>query len=107
MSDMFWIALELDFSKTGLNIMLSLMVKKLDAFKFDGVTESGNTANKSPSPWEAVINFLYVVRCTRIESTISGRFTWMSCGKLPEHKHRNSLESGQKFSDDNSAVSLK
>jgi len=43
MSDMFWIALELDFSKTGLNIMLSLMVKKLDAFKFDGVTESYNT----------------------------------------------------------------
>jgi len=41
---MFWIALELGFSKTGLNIMLSFTVKKLDAFKFDGVTESDNTA---------------------------------------------------------------
>jgi len=43
MSGMFWIALELSMPKTGLNIMLSLTVKKLDAFKFDGVAESDNT----------------------------------------------------------------
>jgi len=30
--------------KIGLNIMLSLPVKKLDAFKFDGVAEYDNTA---------------------------------------------------------------
>ena len=40
---MFWIALELSMPKTGLNIMLSLTVKKLDAFKFDGAVESDNT----------------------------------------------------------------
>jgi len=44
MSDMFWIALELSIPKIGFNIMLSLSVKKLDAFKFDGVAESDNTA---------------------------------------------------------------
>jgi len=37
---MFWIALELSIPEVGLNIMLSLTVKKLDAFKFDGVAES-------------------------------------------------------------------
>ena len=40
---MFWIALELSIPKIGLNIMLSLTVKKLNAFKFDVVTESDNT----------------------------------------------------------------
>ena len=45
MSGMFWIALGLSIPKTGFNIMLSLMVKKLDAFKFDGVAESDNTEN--------------------------------------------------------------
>jgi len=44
MSGMFWIALELSIPKIGLNSMLSLTVKKLDAFKFDGVAESDNTA---------------------------------------------------------------
>jgi len=41
---MFWIALELSIPKIGLNIMLSLTVKRFDAFKFDGVTVSDNTA---------------------------------------------------------------
>jgi len=40
---MFWIALELSIPKIGLNIMLSSTVKKLDAFKFDGVADFGNT----------------------------------------------------------------
>ena len=39
---MFWIALELSIPKIGLNIMLSLTVKKLHAFKFDGVAEPDN-----------------------------------------------------------------
>jgi len=43
MSGMFWIALELSIPKIGLNVMLSLTVKKLDAFKFDGVAKSDNT----------------------------------------------------------------
>ena len=43
MSGMFWIALELSIPKIGFKIMLSLMVKKVDAFKFDGVAESDNT----------------------------------------------------------------
>jgi len=47
MSGMFWIALELSIPKIGFNIMLSLMVKKLDAFKFDGVAESDNTVGES------------------------------------------------------------
>jgi len=42
MSEMFWIAIELSIPKKGLNIMLSLTVRKLDAFKFDGVAESDN-----------------------------------------------------------------
>ena len=46
MSGMFWIALELSISKIGLNIMLSLTVKKLDAFRFDGVGESDNTGSR-------------------------------------------------------------
>jgi len=46
MSGMFWIALELRIPKTGFNVMLSLTVKKLDAFKFDGVAESDNTAEE-------------------------------------------------------------
>jgi len=33
----------------GLNIMLSLTVKKLDALKFDGVAECDNTAAKIDS----------------------------------------------------------
>ena len=41
---MFWIALELSIPKKGFNIMLSLTVTKEDAFKFDGVAESDNTA---------------------------------------------------------------
>jgi len=45
---MFWIALELSITKKGLNIMLSLTVKKLDAFKFDGVAEFDNTAGFFP-----------------------------------------------------------
>jgi len=40
---MVWIALELSIPKIGFNVMLSLPVKKLDAFKFDGVAESDNT----------------------------------------------------------------
>jgi len=47
MSDMVWIALELSIPKMGFNIMLSQTVKKLDAFKFDGVAESDNTASSS------------------------------------------------------------
>ena len=43
MSGMFWIALELSIPKIGFNIMLSSTVKKLHAFKFDGVAESDNT----------------------------------------------------------------
>jgi len=49
MSGMFWIALEMSIPKIGLNVMLSLTVKKLDAFKFDGVGESNNTAENSPT----------------------------------------------------------
>jgi len=48
MSGMFWIALEISIPKIGLNIMLSLTVKKLDAFKFDGVAESDNTGSPTP-----------------------------------------------------------
>ena len=44
---MFWIALELSIQKIGLNIMLFLTVKKLDAFKFDGVAKSDNIASNS------------------------------------------------------------
>jgi len=40
---MFWIALEVSIPKIGLNIMLSLTIKKVDAFKFDGDAESDNT----------------------------------------------------------------
>jgi len=39
---MFWIALKLSIPKIGLN-MISLTVKKLDAFKIDGVAEYDNT----------------------------------------------------------------
>jgi len=42
---MFWIALELSIPQIGFNVMLSLTVKKLDAFKFDGVAESDNTGS--------------------------------------------------------------
>ena len=45
MSGVFWIAHELSIPKIGLNVMLSLTVKKLDAFKFDGVAESDNTGS--------------------------------------------------------------
>jgi len=44
MSGMLWIAVELNIPKIGFNIVLSSTVKKLDAFKFDGVAESDNTA---------------------------------------------------------------
>jgi len=47
MLGMFWIALELSIPKIRLKIMLSLTVKKLDAFKFDGVAESDNPAGAS------------------------------------------------------------
>ena len=43
MSGMFWIALELSILKIGLNIILSLTVKTLEAFTFDRVAESDNT----------------------------------------------------------------
>jgi len=46
MSGMFWIALELSIPKIGFKIMLSLTVKKLNEFKFDGVAESDNTDAK-------------------------------------------------------------
>ena len=46
MSGMFWIALELSIPKIGFNILLSLPVKKSDAFKFDGVAESDNTVRR-------------------------------------------------------------
>jgi len=40
MSGMFWIPHELSIPKIVLNTMLSLTVKNLDAFEFDGVAES-------------------------------------------------------------------
>jgi len=46
MSGMFWIALEVSIPKIGFNIMLSSPVKKLDAFKFDGVAESDNAGRR-------------------------------------------------------------
>jgi len=46
MLGMFWIALELSIPKITLNNLLSLTVKKLDAFKFDGVAESDNAAGR-------------------------------------------------------------
>jgi len=46
---MFRIARELGIPKIGFNIVLSLTVKTLDAFKFDGVAESDNTDNDSNS----------------------------------------------------------
>jgi len=49
MSGMLWIALELSILKIGLHDMLSLTVKKLEAFKFDGVAESDNTAHFTTS----------------------------------------------------------
>jgi len=49
MSGMIWIALKLSIPKIGSNIMLSLLVKKLDAFKFDGVAESDNTVHRGSS----------------------------------------------------------
>ena len=36
MSGMFWIALEPSIPKIGFNIILSLTVKELNAFKFEG-----------------------------------------------------------------------
>jgi len=50
MSGMFWIALELSIPKIGFNFMLSLTVKKLDAYKFDRVAESDNTDTLSRTP---------------------------------------------------------
>jgi len=46
---MFWIALELSIPKIGYNIMLFLTVKKLGAFKFDGVAESDNSRKEKRS----------------------------------------------------------
>ena len=43
---MFLNALDLSIPKIGFNITLSLTVKKLHAFKFDGVAESDNTASE-------------------------------------------------------------
>jgi len=43
MFDMFWIALELGNPKMGLNVILSLLVKKLSAFKNDKVAKSGKS----------------------------------------------------------------
>ena len=48
MSGMFWIALERSISKIGFNFMLFLTVKKLNAFKFDGVAETDNTVPNRP-----------------------------------------------------------
>jgi len=50
MSGIFLIALELSIPKIGFNIVFSLPVKKLDAFIFDGVAESDNTAACPASP---------------------------------------------------------
>jgi len=47
MSGMFWIALELSVPKMGFNMVLSLTVKRVDAFKFDGVAKSDNTERHS------------------------------------------------------------
>ena len=47
MSGMFWIALELSIPIIDFNIMLSLTVKKLDAFKVNGVAESDNTEHSA------------------------------------------------------------
>ena len=58
MSGMFWIALELSIPEIGFNIMLSLTVKKLNAFKFDGVAESDNTASRDNSPSEILFIML-------------------------------------------------
>jgi len=53
---MFWIALELSIPKIGLNVMLSLTVKKLDAFKFGGVAESDNTGRSlNLQQWETIL----------------------------------------------------
>jgi len=46
MFGMFWIALELGNPKMGLNVILSLLVKKLSAFKKYEVAKSGNTGKK-------------------------------------------------------------
>jgi len=43
MFGMFWIALELGNPKMGLNKILSLLIKKLSAFKIDEVAKSDNT----------------------------------------------------------------
>jgi len=58
---MFWIALDLSIPKIGLNLMLSLTVKKLDAFKFDEVAESDNTAGKQAC-WSSInASVLFIV----------------------------------------------
>jgi len=62
MSGMFWIALNLSIPKLGLNIMLSLTVEKLDAFKFDGVAESDNTDPFCQHCWQEMQAH---ERCTR------------------------------------------
>jgi len=59
---MFWIALELSIPKIGLNILLSLMVKKLDTFKFDGVAESDNTGRRGPSSSLPPVGSLAITR---------------------------------------------
>ena len=57
MSGMFWIALERSIPKIGFNIMLSLTVKNVDAFKFDGVAESDNTGLLFPPAFSPVHYF--------------------------------------------------
>jgi len=44
MLNIFWIALKLRNSKMGLITCLSLAVKNLTTFKYDGVAKTGNTA---------------------------------------------------------------
>jgi len=63
MSGMFWIALELSIPKIGFNIMLSLPVKKKDAFKFDGVAESDNTGDFLPESLStSTLNYIFEKR---------------------------------------------
>jgi len=77
MSGMLWIALELSIPKIGLNIMLSLSVKKLDVFKFDGVAESDNTVcNAIVSPLVAKAIGEKAKRDTRAPNLTSTDFTY-------------------------------
>jgi len=74
MSGMFWIALELSIPKRGLNIMLSSTVKKLDAFKYDGVAEFGNTDQAESillfltAGNQGAVNLLPVAECACLDT---------------------------------------